>query len=188
MDLSLESVDLCKEVSEVAELFERRVRESGISLQIESCEAMDTERAPPDTTPSLENSVRAKADRRGLRIVLRNLVSNAIKYTDEGGQVWIRIRRQGGKGVLEVEDTGVGMNPEKVHELFDAFKQESEGKRREYEGTGLGLAVTQRLLEEMGGEIEVETEKGTGSRFTVHLPRTEGGISDKQTPDESLKE
>ncbi|MCS3642337.1 signal transduction histidine kinase [Salinibacter ruber] len=72
---------------------------------------------------------------------------------------------------LEVEYTSIGMDPEKAQHLFEAFKQASEGIGRKYEGTGLGLTVTKEVLGQMGGSIEVETEKGTGSRFLVRLPR-----------------
>ena len=75
--------------------------------------------------------------------------------------------------VLEVEDTGIGMDPEETDELFEAFVQESEGIGREYEGTGLGLTVAHRIVDEMGGFIEVETRKGGGSCFTVRLPKAE---------------
>ncbi|MFB6272204.1 MAG: sensor histidine kinase, partial [Salinibacter sp.] len=115
----------------------------------------------------------ARADAGGLQIALRNLLSNAIKYTGEGGTVWVRVRQAGGMAVLEVEDTGIGTDPETVQGLFEAFKQASEGIRREYEGTGLGLTVTKEVLDQMGGSIEVETEKGEGSRFTVRLPQAE---------------
>ncbi|MFB6099427.1 MAG: ATP-binding protein, partial [Salinibacter sp.] len=65
------------------------------------------------------------------------------------------------------------MDPGTVSALFEEFKQASEGVEREYEGTGLGLTVTKEVLDQMGGSIEVETEKGEGSRFTVRLPRAE---------------
>ncbi|MCS3629251.1 PAS domain S-box-containing protein [Salinibacter ruber] len=72
--------------------------------------------------------------------------------------------------VLEVEDSGIGMDPEVAGRLFEPFRQASEGMSREYEGTGIGLAVTKRAAEEMGGSIEVDTQKGEGSRFTVRFP------------------
>ncbi|WP_251951962.1 sensor histidine kinase, partial [Salinibacter ruber] len=72
--------------------------------------------------------------------------------------------------VLEVEDSGIGMDPEVAGRLFEPFRQASEGMSREYEGTGIGLAVTKRATEEMGGSIEVDTQKGEGSRFTVRFP------------------
>ena len=119
--------------------------------------------------------MQALADEGGVQVVLRNLVSNAIKYTEAGGEARIRAyeEQEGGSenaAVLEVEDTGIGMDPEGVEVLFDSFRQESEGLSREYEGTGLGLAVTRKIVEQMDGVIDVETEKGTGSRFAVRLP------------------
>jgi len=65
------------------------------------------------------------------------------------------------------------MDPDRVPELFEPFRQESEGPGRTYEGTGLGLAVTKQAVEQMGGTIDVETAKGEGSRFTVRFPATD---------------
>ena len=105
--------------------------------------------------------------------MLRNLMSNAIKYTEEG-EVRVRASQAKNEAVLEVEDTGVGMDPSRAEDLFEPFRQASEGMSREYEGTGLGLAVTKQAVEQMGGTIEVETEKGEGSRFAVRLPTPSG--------------
>jgi Signal transduction histidine kinase len=103
---------------------------------------------------------------------VRNLVENAIKFTPEGGEVQVRARPEDGETVLlEVEDTGVGIAEEAREDIFDAFKQESEGLGREYEGSGLGLSIVGRLTTVMGGTIEVESEKGVGTRFAVRLPR-----------------
>lgn len=101
--------------------------------------------------------------------MLRNLISNALKYTEEGS-VWVRAEQRNGTVAIEVEDTGIGMDSEKTSALFEAFRQESEGIAREYEGSGLGLAVTKRVVDQMDGTIEVETEKGQGTCFTVQLP------------------
>ncbi|WP_119841285.1 ATP-binding protein [Salinibacter ruber] len=131
----------------------------------EAVEADITLRTEANGTP-----VWTRADPEGLRIALQNLISNAVKYTEPGGDVWIRVRTGDEAAVLEVEDTGVGMDPAQTETLFEPFRQESEGMGREYEGTGLGLAVTKEAVEQMGGAIEVETEKGAGSRFTVRLP------------------
>lgn len=157
MELARDPVDLGAKATEVAEQFETKANEADVDLRTEEDEEV----------------VWAQADEGGLQIVLRNLVSNAIKYTDEGGKVWIRVRQDGEAAVLEVEDTGIGMDAEQVPGLFEAFRQESEGTSRVYEGTGIGLAVTKEAIEQMEGTIEVETEKGVGSCFTVRLPRAE---------------
>ncbi|MCS3859952.1 PAS domain S-box-containing protein [Salinibacter ruber] len=153
MNLDLKPVDLAAEAEEVARELRPRAEKNGIELKAE------TEDGP----------VWARADAGGLQIALRNLLSNAIKYTEEG-EVRVHARRAENMAAVEVEDTGIGMDSETAQELFEAFKQASEGVGREYEGTGLGLTVTKEVLDQMGGSIEVETEKGEGSRFTVRLP------------------
>jgi PAS domain S-box-containing protein len=169
MDFSLESVDLATEARETAEEFVPQARDAGVDL----------------STQVPDDAVRARADQGGLQVVLRNLLSNAIKYTDEGGQVWVRVRPDAERtAVLEVEDTGIGMDPDTADVLFEAFKQASEGIGRNYEGTGLGLTVTKEVLGQMGGSIELETEEGEGSRFTVRLPRAEGKTREQNTESE----
>jgi PAS domain S-box-containing protein len=153
MELSEEAVGLATEAERTAEELRPEAKEKGIDLRLETGEAG------------------ARADEGGVQIVLRNLLSNAIKYTGEGGTVWVRTYREGGQAVLEVEDTGIGMEPEVAEDLFEPFRQASEGFNREYEGTGVGLAVTREATEQMGGTIEVETEEGEGSRFVVRLPQ-----------------
>jgi PAS domain S-box-containing protein len=154
MELSLGPLDLTQEAREVAALFEQQAAEAEIDLQVEA--------------PS--QPVWGRADSGGLRIALRNLVSNAVKYTEAEGQTWVRVREEGDAAVIEVKDTGVGMDPGRVPELFEPFRQASEGKGRTFEGTGLGLAVTRLAIEKMGGSIEVDTEKGEGSCFRLRLP------------------
>ncbi len=105
-----------------------------------------------------------------LNRILENLVENAIKFTPEGGTVDVRVWGEGSTAILEVRDTGVGISEDSLPMMFEAFKQESEGKGREYEGSGLGLSIVKRLTEALGGTVEVESEKGEGSCFTVRLP------------------
>lgn len=155
MKLDEEPVELASQVEATVEQLRSQARETDVTLTV------DLEEAP----------LRANANEGGVQIVVRNLISNAIKYTEEGGHVWVRAWPEADRVVLEVEDTGIGMAEAKVPDLFKAFRQESEGPSREYEGTGLGLTLTKRLLEEMGGSIDVETEKGAGTCFTVRLPR-----------------
>lgn len=154
MNLTPQPIDLAQEPQEMTALFEPQAQAAGIELDV------DIQDAP----------VPAAVDPHGLHIVLQNLISNALKYTDEDGQVTVRVRGEGDVAVLEVQDTGIGMHPENVPDLFEPFRQESEGLDRTYEGTGLGLAVARRAVEEMDGTIDVETEKGTGSRFIIRLP------------------
>ena len=113
---------------------------------------------------------------------LLNILSNAVKYTDSGS-VLLKIRlmesqREGYcKISFAVSDTGRGMKPETIPELFNAFQRLDEGQNRGIEGTGLGLAITKNLLDEMGGTIDVISAYGVGSTFTIAL---EQKVSDKQ--------
>jgi PAS domain S-box-containing protein len=149
-----ETVDLAREACNTGDEFRPQAETAGVDLSI--------------GTPG--SPVQAVADKGGVQIVIQNLVSNAIKYTDEGGQVWVRTYREAGQAILEIEDTGTGMDPGVAEDLFEPFRQASEGWGRKYEGSGVGLAVTKRAVEEMNGAVDVETEKGKGSRFTVRLP------------------
>jgi len=158
MDFSPEPINLSAAARKAAEQFAPKAEEAEVDLQIE------TNRAP----------VWARADEGGLQIAMSNLISNAIKYTGAGGDVWVRVEEReeanGNAAVLEVEDTGEGMEPAQVDQLFEAFKQASEGMGREYEGSGLGLAVTKQAVEQMSGTIDLDTKKGVGTCVTVHLP------------------
>jgi signal transduction histidine kinase len=105
-----------------------------------------------------------------LRQVAINLVGNAIKFT-RGGTITLRGRTGEDTFELVVEDTGIGIPEAKLDAIFEPFTQVDNSTTRRYEGTGLGLAVCRKLVGLMGGDIEVRSELGKGSRFTVRLPR-----------------
>ncbi len=117
-----------------------------------------------------EPSLAVYADGACLARALANLVDNAIKFT-EHGSVRVRIDRDSkGRVLVEVRDTGIGIEPWFLDRLFEPFMQEEVGDKRHYEGNGLGLAVSRRYVELAGGSIEVESEKGKGSCFRIVLP------------------
>ena len=110
-----------------------------------------------------------------LRQIFINILGNAVKFTKDGGTIWFRCREKASSDTetvltFEVEDTGIGMQPEFLPKIFDAFSQDEGGARSEYKGTGLGMAITKQLADLMGGEIRVESEPGKGSKFTVTIP------------------
>lgn len=115
-------------------------------------------------------SFRLKADPQRVRQILWNLISNAVKFTPEGGQVILRIWNENNVAVLQVEDTGIGIPEEHLPLLFEKFQQLDTSYHRRYDGTGLGLALTKPLVELHQGRIEVESIVGAGSIFTVWLP------------------
>ncbi len=105
--------------------------------------------------------------------VLYNYLSNAIKFSPDGGRVQIRISSEGDREFrLEVEDAGIGIAPKNLPLLFMEFQQLDAGAAKKYQGTGLGLALTKRIVEAQGGRVEVRSIQGRGSVFSAVLPRT----------------
>ncbi|MCI0582979.1 MAG: response regulator [Chloroflexi bacterium] len=125
-------------------------------------------------------------DRGRLRQILYNLLSNAIKFTPEGGRITVEGSPDGPLYRLAVVDTGVGIAPEEQAVVFDEFHQVGGGGQRS-EGSGLGLALTRRLVEAHGGRIELESTPGVGSRFTVVLPAVDatGAAVDDAVPEQT---
>jgi PAS domain S-box-containing protein len=106
-----------------------------------------------------------------LRQILYNYVSNAVKFTPDGGRVAIRAALSGEAFRIEVEDTGIGIANEDQRYLFLPFRQLDASATKRYQGTGLGLALTKRLAEAHGGSVGVNSARGVGSTFWVELPR-----------------
>src|SRR5437899_12678495 len=127
-----------------------------------------------------------RADATSVRQAVFNLLSNACKFTDKG-TISLRVSRErtnrAGHFVFRVSDSGIGMTPEQMGQLFKAFTQADASTTRKYGGSGLGLAITRHFCQMMGGEVTVESEVGKGSAFTVKLPAVV--ISPKQEKPES---
>ncbi len=121
----------------------------------------------------LPQDLRVQADRGRVRQVLLNLLSNAIKFTPDGGRITVAAApvNGGAEARIAVSDTGIGIAPEDQPKLFQEFSQLDASASRKYEGTGLGLALSRRLVELHGGAIGVESEMGKGSTFWFTLPQ-----------------
>ena len=123
----------------------------------------------PETPYVLADAVR-------IREVLVNILGNAVKFTEDGGKITFEVNYLPGNDEkhmtvrYRVSDTGVGMSEEFVDRIFDEFSQETNSARTQYKGTGLGMAITKRYVDLMGGTILVESKKGVGSTFTVDIP------------------
>lgn len=138
-----------------AEAHQRAARARGIAL---------SSRRP-------EGALMVAADERLLRQALGNLLSNAIKFTPEGGSVAVEVAEgAGGTARVTVRDSGIGIPPEKVGLLFRPFLQLDSSLTRKFGGTGLGLSLVDRIVRMHGGRVEVESEVGKGSAFSVILP------------------
>ena len=146
-------MNVVKTVWQVLNLFTVQARQQGLDLQLD---------APDDP-------VYAWLDAGALSRSLTNLVANAIKFTTTG-YIRVVIATDSDGLALRVEDTGVGIGKAFMAKIFGEFYQESSGMTRGYEGSGLGLSITRRLVNLMGGTIHVESEKGEGSVFTLHFP------------------
>jgi CheY-like chemotaxis protein/signal transduction histidine kinase/HAMP domain-containing protein len=108
-------------------------------------------------------------DQQRVEQVLKNLLSNAFKFTEQG-VVQLKIEPAGEMIALRVHDTGIGMTPEQQQHVFEAFQQADGSINRKYGGTGLGLTISREMTAKLGGRIELESEPGKGSLFTLYLP------------------
>ncbi|MBO7618899.1 MAG: amino acid permease [Victivallales bacterium] len=157
MELAPVPTNLMKLLDEVRDLFAMQMDMKQLNYVVEA--------------ESIENKM-VLCDANRLNRVLLNLVSNAYKFTPEGGSVSVRLRQTGmadGKGSYEfsVKDTGMGMSPEFAAKVFEAYERERTAGN--IQGTGLGMAITKSIVDLMGGTIDVKTEQGKGTEFTIHV-------------------
>jgi adenylate cyclase len=165
LEMNYESLALASLVGDVVGEAEPLAAKNGNRLVVE---------CPPDI-----GMVRSDPTR--LRQIMLNLLSNACKFTEQG-RVSLSVSRSGADGddwiSIRVVDTGIGMTREQLGRLFQEFSQADSSTTRKYGGTGLGLAITDRLCRMMGGSIEVESEPGVGTTFSVRLPTDRPGVPD----------
>ena len=121
-----------------------------------------------------------QADRKRLKQVISNLLSNAIKYNQSGGRITVEAGADDAAVRLFVRDTGRGISADQLERIFKPFERLG-AHRSGVDGTGLGLALVKQFMEAMGGSVQVESQAGRGSTFTVTLPRSRPGINDART-------
>lgn len=160
LELDMQPFDVVQAVDEVRALLDPLAERKEIRVVV---------RIDPD----LQQIV---ADRLRFKQILYNLMSNAVKFTPNGGRVDVTVERLPNEWVqIVVRDTGIGIPQEHLETIFERFRQLDSSFSREWEGTGLGLALTREFVRLHGGKIEVQSQVGKGSTFTVLLPQRERG-------------
>jgi signal transduction histidine kinase len=153
MPLHLEEIPLREVVIEVAQQLEPMVRKKGLDV----------------TYRVADDRMLVYTDRTKLKQILLNLLSNAVKFTHVG---WVRLdaMRVDDFVRIAVSDSGIGIRSEHLDAIWEDFRQIDQSRTREFGGTGLGLSITRKLLERLGGNVQVESAYGVGTTFTVWLP------------------
>jgi PAS domain S-box-containing protein len=155
MRLGKEPLNIARPVQQAVEGVQPLVRERGLTLSVS---------LPAET-------VHLEADLTRLQQVVGNLLSNAAKYTDPGGNIWLTVRQEGSELVLRVRDTGIGIAAEMLPRIFDLFVQAERRLDRSQGGLGIGLTLVRRLVAMHGGTVTAHSEgPGKGSEFVVRLP------------------
>ena len=153
MELELADFDLPTAIENALILVRERAGRRGIALH----QAVDLPLGP------------IRGDERKIKQVLLNILSNALKFTPEGGRIDVRARLADGMAEISVADTGVGIAPEDQEAVFEEFRQVGTADKK-VEGTGLGLALSRKFIELHGGRIWVQSQVGVGSTFTFTIP------------------
>lgn len=148
-----EVVDVGELISSIVATHEAFVADSGLSLVYE-----------------MEKNVLVKGDADMIRQATANLISNAVRYTPEGGRITVKVSRGDIMAAIAVRDTGIGLSPEERKMVFSRFWRADAGRARASGGLGIGLAVVKEIVDRHRGWVQVEGKKGEGSCFTIHLP------------------
>ncbi len=172
MELNLDTFALPPLIDDVVKTIEPLVAKSGNQVAVHCAADMGT----------------MQADQMRLRQALLNLMSNANKFTERGAiSIDARHGQENGRSwiTLAVADTGIGMTQEQMGKLFQEFSQASSTTASKYGGTGLGLVISRRFCQMMGGDITVKSEPGHGSTFTIRLPRVVETPKEGVVPDQA---
>lgn len=148
-----EIIDVGEVVAGIIATHEAYVRESGLTLKYRA-----------------DANVLIMGDPDLIRQATANLISNAVRYTDEGGHITVRVRRGETMASIAVQDTGIGLTPEEARMVFQRFWRANDSRDRESGGLGVGLTVVKEIVERHNGWVQVEGRKGEGACFTIHIP------------------
>ena len=168
LEFQPETLDLAKVVNEVRDILRGLAATKRLRVETEVMAEVATVTLDPSK----------------LKQILYNYLSNALKFTPDGGSIQVRALSEGEHQVrIEVRDTGIGVRPDDLERLFIEFQQLDSGTAKKYAGTGLGLALTRRIVEAQGGQVGVESDFGKGSLFWAILPkRAQLAVLDETPP------
>jgi two-component system, sensor histidine kinase and response regulator len=161
--LKVSEFSVLKALQQSVQILQPRADQRKLTLQIQIMEGEE------DISQDPSQDIRFRGDLKRIKQVLINLLTNAVKFTEESGEIILRAWREFDYLVLQVEDNGIGIEQDRIPLIFQKFQQLDSTLDREYEGMGLGLALTKQIVELHGGWVEVESEPGDGSTFTVWL-------------------
>jgi len=170
LDLINEILDLSKIEAGRLELQKEQVDFAGCLEEVLT--GLEQQAAAKSIQVEVRNRFRASlyADRLRLKEILYNLLSNALKFTPDGGNVWVETVVQDRRLQVTVGDSGIGVHQDEHHSIFEKFYQVGSTTKGTREGTGLGLPITRKLVELHGGHMWLESQPGQGSRFSFTLP------------------
>jgi two-component system, sensor histidine kinase and response regulator len=161
--LKVSEFSLSKLINQVIEIVRSKAEQGKIFLEVQIINNGD------DVTQISGRDLRFRGDNKRIRQILLNILINAIKFTPEHGKVVVRTWLEDRYAVFEIEDSGIGISEEQIPRLFKKFQQLNPNYDRDYAGMGLGLAITQQLVDLHGGWIDVDSILGSGSTFTVRV-------------------
>ena len=170
LDLINDLLDVSKIEAGKVEVFPEEFALADVANEVTAAFSPAADKKKLDVVTELQDEIVLLRDRRRIKQVLMNLVSNAVKFTDQGEVTITGKRLDNDQVEFEVTDTGIGMKQEDIQRLFQPFQQIDESLTKEHRGTGLGLYLCKKIVDLLHGEIRVESEYGTGTTFTVTLP------------------
>ncbi|MBF0127963.1 MAG: ATP-binding protein [Magnetococcales bacterium] len=161
--LQVSMLDINSLITNTLESFQHLITQKGITVQFDGME-------------NREERLLFKTDAEKIGLVFSNLLSNAIEFNQEAGKITIKAQRVEDSLVLSVTDTGVGIDMSEVHRLFDRFVQGESGMRKSHKGHGLGLSITQAVLDLMQGTVSVNSPEKMGATFTISIPELQSDV------------
>jgi PAS domain S-box-containing protein len=175
-------MEVSRAISGRIQLCQKPVAVSGIvECAVETARPLIDQRKHELTVSLPPDPIWLYADASRLEQVVTNLLTNAAKYTEEGGRIWLSVQQEGDKAVLRVRDTGIGIAPDFLPHVFDLFTQAERSSDRSQGGLGIGLALVKRLVEMHAGTIKVSSMLGQGSEFIVSIAVCPPGVQSVET-------